>query len=1300
MSFIDSYEKFCKAFNGNPDEVKRAELLLFIQDWIIRIIDQIDEDSSDYSFDALIMDNTDKSHLRYAKKDALSRLIDDSNDASRRISENMRENIIRENVKMPVYKVREVNSYGLNWLSRRPGSTIKEKISSANSSMMAVQRRMSLDTGENRLYIEYLKELSELLQDKLENFPKSQKRDEEESFYSQIFSIIRDPNLDEIRRWENMPPNNTLLSDQNYKKIWRCWNELKQLDELISADNLEISHRICTIFYVEFLTKATRHFVFPQIPVELEYASYTTEMFSDCFVGVDCNGGILEMEIEPSAIQLRYKATTVKVSFEDTTLQLIVNDKTERDTDINAGNIYRFVDLIFTKLGCKKEVVQIRKELINPEKYSSIIIDIFSLRPGYIADNGNVSLLRGRLLNQIHVGEWQDELRKFSIPCDASNAIVMKEGIESSTVALAVNGASGIQMTRLMHLLEQYVIASKFTFLFPDIYNEFQLSLVHKAARLISHEVRSLPRSIGVAFSYMDTRSFEKTFSQEDFLLVLDIVDSDFSVTLIQGLRDDRVAEDIPEYGGVIWERHPSLTFSIENEINREIIDKLLRMGCEKPEELYEMFGFSGFRTEADILTIVTGNKTAFRLNADVYNAIKDVRINVSEKVNDFIFKHKEIIGNSRVHVVSLAEQLFYKGRSSFEYINSNQVLEGSYLYEKLQPQSAASLWRDHLPELAIKLLYGKFNLFDNETITPEFNVEKKIAISNVFTLAKNTSEYHFELVQNDVNRKTRYAAVVKNSAFPINHDVQCRLDMTYQYGAEDPYRLLFIPVDQKAGFAEAKVSWEKVKEYPYMDLDVPDAISSLEWRLMRDFTGRNGKVDLIAELENKLNAIGKGYQTIDVSQFDISFKGEKGKRSFSLQTVYEDEPINIIFVETNVEKTKNGKFMTFDQLGEISFDMREAGGRGKQRYVVNLEECFRSRTIWTNKGHGYASYPYLSIDGASVKVAFFENKFDHPEQFHPGITRVSFEVEQYNNIYRACKIHDEDSEEPYEERKNYFAVNIRKGSVPGQFTYNGWIYFIMLSMFIGKNSFYDTECPAELRDAFEYAKDSWIDMFYSCDDDYVRMRIFNIMSLVAKDIGSDYYEIARTYLSNYRDNGGKFPDYIGYALGDCCDDSQSDLFYQIMELKPEKGVCILSKAIWGNEEYIWNVPIAKTLEYFKAAIRYLKELCADVNPGKKDITMCLEYILGVFRLRSYNDKELNYKLSMNNPLVRDLYDIIEHIIERGIDIYSFLALNVQNKGIYEDIPDLLYAMLVYVSGVKGAGDIKISGLDLNDIDI
>ena len=37
-------------------------------------------------------------------------------------------------------------------------------------------------------------------------------------------------------------------------------------------------------------------------------------------------------------------------------------------------------------------------------------------------------------------------------------------------------------------------------------------------------------------------------------------------------------------------------------------------------------------------------------------------------------------------------------------------------------------------------------------------------------------------------------------------------------------------------------------------------------------------------------------------------------------------------------------------------------------------------------------------------------------------------------------------------------------------------------------------------------------------------------------------------------------------------------------------------------------------------------------------------------------------------------------------------------KGVYEDIPNILYALLLYITGAEGAGDIKIAGLSLDDL--
>ena len=55
MRQIDNYEQFCKAFESDDNELKKeAKLLLFIQNWIIRIIDYMEEDTLDYSLKKMV----------------------------------------------------------------------------------------------------------------------------------------------------------------------------------------------------------------------------------------------------------------------------------------------------------------------------------------------------------------------------------------------------------------------------------------------------------------------------------------------------------------------------------------------------------------------------------------------------------------------------------------------------------------------------------------------------------------------------------------------------------------------------------------------------------------------------------------------------------------------------------------------------------------------------------------------------------------------------------------------------------------------------------------------------------------------------------------------------------------------------------------------------------------------------------------------------------------------------------------------------------------------------------------------
>ena len=99
MKEIASYEDFCKAFKGKSEEHERAILLLFVQDWINKVITNIDENSIDCTLDEMFQNSVYKGKVSAQKDDALSYISNQVEDACKNIFYNMHEKIVREKVK-------------------------------------------------------------------------------------------------------------------------------------------------------------------------------------------------------------------------------------------------------------------------------------------------------------------------------------------------------------------------------------------------------------------------------------------------------------------------------------------------------------------------------------------------------------------------------------------------------------------------------------------------------------------------------------------------------------------------------------------------------------------------------------------------------------------------------------------------------------------------------------------------------------------------------------------------------------------------------------------------------------------------------------------------------------------------------------------------------------------------------------------------------------------------------------------------------------------------------------------------
>jgi cold shock CspA family protein len=1303
---INSIESLYKALNDRDEIKTKALLMLMLRSWLTEVssFDPVSGHALHtgiVDFMDVVAKSTQDKALENETKDRIYRIVTHTKEAVLAIMEHTRDKILREHAMLPIHAAREVDSNSVQWLSRQPGRTLREKLS-GKPYIKAVRRRSSVDTAENRLLKAFLFRL-ELILIERQNALDITTNDTCEELLVSLQRWFRSDETSEIGAWGNLPPNNTLLQDKRYRKVWDGWLWLQGIDVNITDDSKRIYHDALCVIYWETLSllNHTGRFRTVQQPVGLDYDNFAIApelpirgyLFSDCDSKIQGkikkinyekkfgfltseNGSDLFFHKSNLSIKLDINSLNIgdEVSFvsgsnkqgecaDDITLTtgvIPIDFTLQGDTwDILiGGNKFSLqIDCGYLSIqqdqGTKKKLElkpaalkEIPKAILSivtdslfgysePEsnqsdlmRMDSSVVDLYSIRPKFTNQTGSQTHLPFRLLQQKWIVEDEERL----LDCGYAHAIALQSDIETvsmrslflhnSTLSDAMKSSASMFFIKN---LSDYIKTGKLTYLVPDWGNDFDLEVIRKSVNFHFQESTPIPKSIAAIFAWQSSKKFvQDNVRENDFVLVVDSFDGGISITPVQANYKKELGAILAETQGITWERHPTVIVPNRN-IHTVMAHNLAKVECHVSEELIELFGFDGLATDAGKVSFVKDDHW-YHLPDSIREALnQDLDVNVisNHTIGDCLNSTNRDCRGVNIFILPLEDTIKKPElRKDYNWLGSAwSPIEGCQTLNGWQEGvDYIALWRDHLPELSIRIVrdghFENFYLIKNATVIPQRRRTVDIPVVESFTLPAGQTHYSFPLQQGEGNKELQFVAYLKSPAFPLKEAKVCKLKMTYTYGADDPYQLKFIPLDsEKAGFKSIRVEWRSALEGGTTDLEnlpVPDFPARKSWSDFQKFPKEDstGFSDLLVWVERDMNKIS------DISSYGrvsgiISKWIDKGSdNTFCF--------INDVFIHKSSLRLSSGQELP--QAGDTLSFYKIVGDHGKfsaEDVVIGNSQpnrCFLASSL---------RFPTLTIwnHGHSLSES------DVPEHFRNTIFGGTQKV--------LSIIESENMPDTLKEELFFFLCCLHKDA-PGS-------------------------VATRLLDA---VKDKML-------------------------------------LRKYHKN-------IAFAIGSADLPWQHELLANVISPIDNEGLTrsftmeILSIALWRSEDLInklsENQLIVLSQNLYGCLVADIPKV--KNNAYRQISILCKHLELLLALLRSRRNKDENFKIILapekehTKRYVTLVDDVSKIVTDNDIELSSRISLQIEKPAMFLNTPDLLYALRMYLTGDSGASSIIIAGID------
>jgi len=752
-------------------------------------------------------------------------------------------------------------------------------------------------------------------------------------------------------------------------------------------------------------------------------------------------------------------------------------------------------------------------------------------------------------------------------------------------------------------------------YIIPDYVNIFEFSSVKKTINSYFSNSRNIPKSILAGLKYL----FDGNLRKDDTLIYIQKNhDNDLYITPLL-VKYDKSLQSITN--GLYLEKHPTKKLKEESDIIIEL-DRYFN-DSKLSKKLLNKFlqnGIKGIKKEQ--IAFYHDNNLVYLKNTKNPSKPKN---RISEIKS--LFNNKNLLKKEYIEI----------------HDNNDNNLNN---FEKLlkYEQDGYNLWKEHLPRLAMQLV--KNGYFDEFTLVDDNSeiINGNIKIENYFRIPSNIKELSFPLISGDEN--INFEAYITSSEFPLKEDVECELELTYNYEADIPYKLTFIALDKS--IKTLKVRWRKIQYQECKNLPIPTYPVKKTWEdfLKDPKRDASGYSNLLEWIEERLDLL----EINKVPQYIIEKEMKDIDQSFgSLERGYFEWGRN----------DKNGNYYCRVEVNGESIFCHS------RNFIEDIDSnnLSEGQEIYLSVVKGKDGKIGKNIRGKPVDVKRLRQK----------------RILELESKLKKQSIYDK-SEKLFNGIKT--------------------LRYPLLTVF-NEHSLSENTIPNEFRDKMFFYIDLSLRLFNNSDvSDRLKDELFFVLSSLHQDMPNDISKELLTISLNL-ENEKKYFLNIALSLGNCeltwQEKILDNIFGYINNVSLQHILMnILSIASWRSEKFVFNLlkyDIELIMKHLyltlKVNIRNLDNKFAILNSIKQ-----FELLLAIIRLRSKKSDLLCPQYTLTQKYIKIIDGANKYFIENNIKIKTRLKIELEKPEMFKDTPDILYALRVYLSGDDGAANtIKIIGV-------